>query len=173
MSEFILSAQSGCRRQAQRRRSWIAVALALVTVAGACGGEGDATSDRTGSAGAPSVEAWCSNMVDQKARLREQYAEVFAAAPNGDDTPSSALLSLDGSAASASSLRAYVATLTSAAPTEIASAAEAAVEQLDELLGELEASPDQPGNAAIGGLGAVGEFYELDRFAIENCGETI
>lgn len=111
-------------------------------------------------------------MLTQKALLREQYAEVFASAPDGDSTPSSALLSLDGSPAAVESLQAYVVSLGEGEPAEIAGTSEALAGELDELLAEVAAKPDQPGQAFVGGLGAMAGFSVLDTFAVDNCGES-
>ncbi len=112
-------------------------------------------------------------MLGQKAILREQYADVFAEAPDGAETPSSALLSLDGSVESAVSLREYVATLAPDEPAEIEGVSSAVVGELDDLIVELKMSPQEPGKAFIGGLGALGVLSALDSFAVENCGESI
>lgn len=112
-------------------------------------------------------------MAEKKGVLRAEYAEVFAAAPDGEATPSSALLSLDGSVESATSLRTYVEGLGESAPAEIAGVSDTVTRELDTLITELSAAPGQPGTAVVGGLGAIGAFAALDSFALENCGETI
>lgn len=168
--------RSGGRRFPGTGRAVLAawIGLAAITVP-ACGDDGGASDPATqpGSTPEPSVEVWCSNMVDEKRRLRDQYAAVFATAPDGSNTPSSALLSLDGSAAAATSLRAYVASLAAGAPDEIAGVPESVGDDLDGLIDELESTPGQPGRAALGGLGMMGGFAALDSFAVEHCGETI
>ena len=111
-------------------------------------------------------------MLVGKAALREQYAESFGAAPDGPASPSSVLLSVDGSPEAVTSLRHYVASLAASEPVEIQGASAVLVAELDEILEDLEANPDQPGAAFTGGMGAIGVLSTLDAFARENCGET-
>ena len=163
-------------RRAGRHVVSVVLTLALCTLA-ACGddassGETDSGATETAAGDGGSAEQWCADMKVGKAALREQYPDAFNATPDGAASPSSILLSVDGSPEAVKSLRDYVAGLADAEPSEIQGSSAALVAQLDEILADLEASPDQPGAAFTGALGAVGVFSVVDVFAVENCGET-
>ena len=164
-------------------RAAVVAVMAAGAVLAACGGSEDTTGSDPGEDGAgaateatpdqATVQQWCASMSESKAALRQKYSEAFGTAPDGVAAPSSALISLDGSAAAISDLRDYAAGLGADAPKDVAAASQVLVEELDELFAQAQEMPDLPGAAVVGGMGAIAPFSVLDSFALEHCGETI
>lgn len=121
-----------------------------------------------------SVEAFCSTLRSEKARILDQFES--ASAPSGDGF-ADALSGLGASVQAMGELRTYFRKLERVAPDRIQTEVEIVAESIDRQFDAAKDAARDPlgafGSALITGFTTSGQMQAVDRYARENCGEGI